>query len=1000
MDGEDGHVAALAVDLLQSSHALLADGLAAALTNECEPAAALLESCVTGCVLLWITLSVHSPALWSLSASLMSGGAAAPSDFNLSTPGTTPSHAGHHRHGHHAQHRHHYRQVKATPNFNLHSGVHAASPPNFNLGQARLVSSLAHRLLLAPIGVGAVGAPSGVDLSALPSALPESAFGLLEERHMCARLRAFGGTALYLLSAALPASRDLLLTELAAMRPRHCWWWEPATSSSTLPRVSAGPSPHSPTSISSTPMRDLPRLGPMTQLPHMRRVPAVTTGNALSARSSSSGDVSSLMALEGPEVEFVSASCDRNPALARSSGIYFVLLEVLLRESLIGLTAATMSVTSTSSSTSATSTSMCLPPHLQALLAELVQDVVIAPVVENARASRATGVAASDALSRSNTDPTLTVASYPIPDLAALAAACGRSAATGSRSVDLITLPDVSSSPAPVVEVWTTWAAALRSDPCTVTRQLLTAAALRCHAVVAPRYGVAPLNPQFLSGMLLGTGTGGGAATSDGFALAQSILAAPGVLQAGTTAAALLGPAAAATPDSTQAQMAQAISMSLSSFIGGSTTPAAAAIPVETAAAATTIAAAVEGGGGALETDAAAAALASSGGITSPTTAALLDAAAAAAVAATPVGGPTPPTPPLPFSSSSSVPGTATPPPLLEVEVGVPLLDPAADGILVGCLRLVTALMEADPTALHRARTQALSSASTQVEVGAGPWSSGSSSGPDLTETLYRDYVSPCGGPSPYRAYPADSSGMGLHTGSSSASAADAAAPLLQYVEVDAAALPKAKSVQARRAALRLLSALTRTSSAAACTLSSLIITEGVELYDRPFASGGIAVAFPATAPGGPGFAGPAALAQRVQTATLSSREGISSSGYVGLRNLGCTCYMNALMQQFYMCEPLRYGLLSVPTGETLPDAARSESVVYEVQRMFAFLELSDRRAYDPWRWMNAYKDSDGKPSNPGLQQDAQVSADVEVTRLKCRAAAGCTGVWVLRLRV
>lgn len=37
---------------------------------------------------------------------------------------------------------------------------------------------------------------------------------------------------------------------------------------------------------------------------------------------------------------------------------------------------------------------------------------------------------------------------------------------------------------------------------------------------------------------------------------------------------------------------------------------------------------------------------------------------------------------------------------------------------------------------------------------------------------------------------------------------------------------------------------------------------------------------------------------------------------YVGLRNLGCICYMNSMMQQFFMIPALRYNLLCVDDGK------------------------------------------------------------------------------------
>lgn len=36
---------------------------------------------------------------------------------------------------------------------------------------------------------------------------------------------------------------------------------------------------------------------------------------------------------------------------------------------------------------------------------------------------------------------------------------------------------------------------------------------------------------------------------------------------------------------------------------------------------------------------------------------------------------------------------------------------------------------------------------------------------------------------------------------------------------------------------------------------------------------------------------------------------------FVGLKNLGCICYMNSMMQQFYMIPAFRYNLLCVDDG-------------------------------------------------------------------------------------
>jgi uncharacterized UBP type Zn finger protein len=42
-----------------------------------------------------------------------------------------------------------------------------------------------------------------------------------------------------------------------------------------------------------------------------------------------------------------------------------------------------------------------------------------------------------------------------------------------------------------------------------------------------------------------------------------------------------------------------------------------------------------------------------------------------------------------------------------------------------------------------------------------------------------------------------------------------------------------------------------------------------------------------------------------------------SSTGYVGIKNLGCICYMNSLFQQLFMISSLRNSVLQVPDNLT-----------------------------------------------------------------------------------
>ncbi len=113
-----------------------------------------------------------------------------------------------------------------------------------------------------------------------------------------------------------------------------------------------------------------------------------------------------------------------------------------------------------------------------------------------------------------------------------------------------------------------------------------------------------------------------------------------------------------------------------------------------------------------------------------------------------------------------------------------------------------------------------------------------------------------------------------------------------------------------------------------------------------------------------------------------------AASGYVGLRNPCCICYMNSCLQQLFMVPAFRQGILAASTEitDTAPTAAADAGGVGEkrapeihaaidpllqLKTLFTFLEGSDRQHYDPAPFCAAVKDSDGNPTNVRIQQDA-----------------------------
>ena len=94
-----------------------------------------------------------------------------------------------------------------------------------------------------------------------------------------------------------------------------------------------------------------------------------------------------------------------------------------------------------------------------------------------------------------------------------------------------------------------------------------------------------------------------------------------------------------------------------------------------------------------------------------------------------------------------------------------------------------------------------------------------------------------------------------------------------------------------------------------------------------------------------------------------------SSTGYVGLRNLGCICYMNAATQQLFMIPKFRQLLLS-SRGDRNNDTS---SPLHQVQRLFAFLQESEEMYYNPAGLCKSLKDWEGNSIDVSVQDDASM---------------------------
>jgi ubiquitin C-terminal hydrolase len=149
-----------------------------------------------------------------------------------------------------------------------------------------------------------------------------------------------------------------------------------------------------------------------------------------------------------------------------------------------------------------------------------------------------------------------------------------------------------------------------------------------------------------------------------------------------------------------------------------------------------------------------------------------------------------------------------------------------------------------------------------------------------------------------------------------------------------------------------------------------------------------------------------------------------SEAGYVGLKNLGCICYMNATLQQLFMIPRFRFGVLSLFDKTSLFDSAgksidaewapsaanerEKDDMFYQLQRMFSFLSFSDRQDYIPRAWCNAFKDFSGSPTPTNVQQDAtefftsfldQVESRLKDTAQSDLIGSTCGGTVIYRKR-
>ena len=94
------------------------------------------------------------------------------------------------------------------------------------------------------------------------------------------------------------------------------------------------------------------------------------------------------------------------------------------------------------------------------------------------------------------------------------------------------------------------------------------------------------------------------------------------------------------------------------------------------------------------------------------------------------------------------------------------------------------------------------------------------------------------------------------------------------------------------------------------------------------------------------------------------------SRRYVGLKNFGATCYANAMLQQLFMMPQFRSEILAIP-AEKIP-IADCDKVILNLNKMFAYMLLSDQQYYLPEELFSTLQWFKEGPISRLVQRDAE----------------------------
>jgi ubiquitin carboxyl-terminal hydrolase 9/24 len=105
-----------------------------------------------------------------------------------------------------------------------------------------------------------------------------------------------------------------------------------------------------------------------------------------------------------------------------------------------------------------------------------------------------------------------------------------------------------------------------------------------------------------------------------------------------------------------------------------------------------------------------------------------------------------------------------------------------------------------------------------------------------------------------------------------------------------------------------------------------------------------------------------------------------STTGYAGLYNLACICYMNSLLQQLYMIPSFREQILQTVDPS---DIQPQENLLYQLQCLMLALKLTEKQYHNPRKFCASFKDLEGTPVNVYEQMDVDEFFNLLMERLE-----------------